>query len=290
MTEHLDIRLRSERGASFSFALLVMLVCVAVSAVVITAASASAGQFAKLGEMDQRYYSVTSAAGLFRDALGDDGELTLTYVCSRTGTKQARGSSSANVSWENNNTAKLTDVSAKVSGTEVASTSGVISLLSGITSNALFGHAVSLSDTLSGAANPFETNWSTFSSTPDGKTYYDLVYTLIPSNVGSTTSSTDLEVKIRGRLWNDWTLELEFSNADAKANDTNKFPVYMVFAATYTSDLSTSEDLGDTTVENAAANEITVTNQITFTQTKTSTVVWRLQRMITGRGLADVDD
>lgn len=65
-------KLRSERGASMMFALLVMLVCLLVAAVVITAATAAVGRFSRLAEMDQRFYSVSSATEVFSRLL--DGQ------------------------------------------------------------------------------------------------------------------------------------------------------------------------------------------------------------------------
>lgn len=62
-------KLRSQRGASITFALLLFLVCAVVSSVVIVAGTAAAGRMAKLPDMDQRYYAVTSAAGLLRDTI-----------------------------------------------------------------------------------------------------------------------------------------------------------------------------------------------------------------------------
>ena len=59
-------KLNSQRGASITFALLLFLVCAVVGSVVLTAGTAAAGRMSKLAEMDQRYYSVTSAAQLLR--------------------------------------------------------------------------------------------------------------------------------------------------------------------------------------------------------------------------------
>ena len=60
-------KLRSERGASITFALLLFLVCAVVSSVAIVAATTSSGRLAQLGKMDQRYYAVNSAAELICD-------------------------------------------------------------------------------------------------------------------------------------------------------------------------------------------------------------------------------
>ena len=59
-------KLKSEAGASVTFALLLFLVCAVVGSVVLTAGSAAAGRLANLAKMDQQYYSVISAAGLLQ--------------------------------------------------------------------------------------------------------------------------------------------------------------------------------------------------------------------------------
>lgn len=66
MVQDVCMRLKGERGASLSFALLLMLVCTMVTAVVLAASTASFGQFANRAAMDQRYYSVTSAGDALR--------------------------------------------------------------------------------------------------------------------------------------------------------------------------------------------------------------------------------
>ncbi|MBR1560669.1 MAG: hypothetical protein IJ646_10565, partial [Clostridia bacterium] len=73
-------------------ALLIFLVCAVVSSVVVVAATAAAGRMSQLPEMDQRYYAVTSAAGLLRSEIegkklvvkktttkAESGDVTTTY-------------------------------------------------------------------------------------------------------------------------------------------------------------------------------------------------------------------
>nr|WP_297706949.1 hypothetical protein [uncultured Butyrivibrio sp.] len=62
-------KLRSEKGASITFALLLFLVCAVLSSVILAAATAAAGRMSKIAESDQRYYAVTSAAELLKDLL-----------------------------------------------------------------------------------------------------------------------------------------------------------------------------------------------------------------------------
>lgn len=60
-------KLRSKTGASITYALLLFLVCAVLCSVILAAATAASGRMAKMAEMDQRYYAVTSAAELLQD-------------------------------------------------------------------------------------------------------------------------------------------------------------------------------------------------------------------------------
>lgn len=55
-------RLRSEQGASLIFGLFFFVVCAVVGSVVLTAGTAAAGRLSRAIQMDQRYFSVNSAA------------------------------------------------------------------------------------------------------------------------------------------------------------------------------------------------------------------------------------
>ncbi len=65
-------KLNSQRGASLTFALLLFLVCAVVGSVVLVAGTAASGRMSKVAEMDQRYYSVNSAARLLIDMIDDE--------------------------------------------------------------------------------------------------------------------------------------------------------------------------------------------------------------------------
>ena len=77
--ERIRKKLASERGASITFALLLFLVCAVLSSVIIVAATAASGRLSRLADMDRRYYSVTSAAGLLRDVL-DGKSITVEHT------------------------------------------------------------------------------------------------------------------------------------------------------------------------------------------------------------------
>ena len=71
MNNSIGNKLRSQTGASITFALLLFLVCAVLCSVIIVAATASSGRMSKIAETDQRYYSVTSAAALLKDIITD---------------------------------------------------------------------------------------------------------------------------------------------------------------------------------------------------------------------------
>ena len=73
-------KLKSQNGASISFALLLFLVCAVLSSAIIVAGTAAAGRLSRLAEADQRYYAVTSAAGLLSR---DISEKTVTVEYSK---------------------------------------------------------------------------------------------------------------------------------------------------------------------------------------------------------------
>ena len=79
-------KLKSQTGASITFALLLFLVCAVVGSAVLVAGTAAAGRMSKIAEMDQRYYAVNSAARLIIEQI-DGKDNTMTIV------KQVDGSS-----------------------------------------------------------------------------------------------------------------------------------------------------------------------------------------------------
>ena len=76
-------KIKSQRGASITFALLLFLVCAMVSSVVIVAATTAGGRMSNLPDIDQRYYAVSSAAELLGKALN---EQVVTVIKNRTRT------------------------------------------------------------------------------------------------------------------------------------------------------------------------------------------------------------
>lgn len=65
-------KLKSDRGASITYALLIFLVCAIIGSAVLTAGTAASGRLSQMVEIDQRYYSVNSAASLLIDLMERD--------------------------------------------------------------------------------------------------------------------------------------------------------------------------------------------------------------------------
>ena len=82
-------KIKSQRGASITFALLLFLVCAVVSIVVVVAGSAAAGRMSQRAETDQRYYAVTSAVELLCD---DFKDMIVTVEYSKTPSVAGAGS------------------------------------------------------------------------------------------------------------------------------------------------------------------------------------------------------
>ena len=72
-------KIKSQRGASITFALLIFLVCAVVSSVVIVAATTAAGRMSEQADMDERYYAVNAVARQLIDIM-DGKEVVLEYT------------------------------------------------------------------------------------------------------------------------------------------------------------------------------------------------------------------
>lgn len=71
-------KIKSQRGASITFALLLFLVCAIISSIVIVAATAAAGRMSGQVDMDGRYYAVTAVASKLKQEL-ENQTVTLQY-------------------------------------------------------------------------------------------------------------------------------------------------------------------------------------------------------------------
>lgn len=120
-------KLRSQSGASITFALLLFLVCAVLSVVILAAATASAGRLAKIGEADQRYYAVTSASAMLKYMI--DGKTV--SVAEVTQSTNAPGSVSTYV---------VDGFAAGMSASELASAASVEDTITGDAANRYYQH------------------------------------------------------------------------------------------------------------------------------------------------------
>lgn len=298
MKGRLTTKLGSESGASFAIALLLFLVCAAISAAVLAAATASAGQFANLGKMDQRYYSVMSAARLFQDSLDGSaptdvesaGPGTLTFVVTQE--RQGQQTITRTTTGVTTPGDITTDPNATTASfSRPANVAKAFNFLPDITHYAFTGAAIptggiggesaTLIDELQ-KLDPAGTiqsadgwSWLSFSNASS-----NLAYTVQPTIEGAT----GMDVKVDARLQNDadyWRLELDFHN-DA-TDPADQYHLYMVIAADI--DEAVSEE---TVIESAGSD--TGTTDTTYnqkiTQKNTTTVVWHVEQVVPGRGFS----
>jgi len=241
-------KLRSEKGASISFALLLFLVCAVAGSVILTAATAAAGRMSRLAESDQRYYSVTSAAELLKKEF-DGASVTIVettisgvvqtfnYRDEITGTTDLPESKTTSVNGE-----EITSLSQQVPGT-------------------VFDQAAW---TLVTADSPV-------SSLSERKLY------LQPQTVGQE----GLRVRIDQTLTDDGRLTLYLRN-DTETEGADVYRLCMVFEVDRRTE--TDERTVDSTPEEVGASAYQITR--TTTVTATTEVTWSLAeiRTVTGAG------
>lgn len=89
-------KLKSEVGASLSFALLLFLVCATAGGVILAAGTTASGRLSGLSQTDQRFYSVSSAAALLEKELSGK---TVNIVRTRVLKKEETTSVSLEGTW-----------------------------------------------------------------------------------------------------------------------------------------------------------------------------------------------
>lgn len=75
----LQEKLRSQRGATLSMAMLLFLICAVVGGVILAAATAAAGRLNQIAETDRRYYNVTSAVQVLSEQIAGE-EVTIDQI------------------------------------------------------------------------------------------------------------------------------------------------------------------------------------------------------------------
>jgi len=90
-------KLKSNEGASLTFAILLFLVCAVIGSIILTAGTIASGRLADKAKMDQRYYHVVSAAEFFKDAL-DKKEVVI--IRKKTGSLSVEGYDDVNPNYD----------------------------------------------------------------------------------------------------------------------------------------------------------------------------------------------
>lgn len=77
MIKEIRKKLKSQAGASISFALLLFLICAGIGAIVLNAGTTSTSKLINRATMDKRYYEVTSAAEFLKERFEGEGRETV---------------------------------------------------------------------------------------------------------------------------------------------------------------------------------------------------------------------
>lgn len=244
-------------------ALMLMLVCVTFSGIVLAASTAAAGQAAERSKQSQRYYAVTSAVGLFEEALGDDG------IASYRGVQSWTDESGI---WVPGVTLDRVD--------EDAASASYYDFLRPVTCCALYGSQST--DETNGAtaklaAKTSPTGWvelfgddSVVWDTSNTPKFVQVNFEVDPTNAGAVggnqiPNSDNMKVAVEGRLYEDLTLELDFKNEFATGNTADSHDATHMFVRLQGS-IVDNEYLG------SSRNE------------KVANVDWRILSVTPGRG------
>lgn len=255
-------KLRSQKGASISFALLLFLVCGILCSVILTAATAASGRMSEIAEVDQRYYAVTSAAELLKDLI--DGEIVSIV--------------------EETTTETITTYTNGVAGTPPKTLSEKKVYLVNKPANQI-GFSVD-SDWVRVDTSPPPT----FSSIPQAAAYQvynattDNTLTLELTADGAasmeTTKKNALSVAINATLKSNGTIHLAaFNNNDEK----KQYTLYLTFGADQSESTSTSSQ-SDTSEAKKNGGQVTysvTTKTVTLT---IKTLTWHLDEIKTAKG------
>ena len=236
MKKRIMNKLRSQTGASISFALLLFLVCAVLCSVILTAATAASGRMSNLAETDQRYYAVTSAAELLKDLFN---KKTVKIEKITTGKREEtykNGSVSSSTTYGNDYSLKL--------NSEVVNDSSP-SFSSIVTDAAYKYFKGKESENESGNFSP--------------QSPYSLK---IEPDIDGNTDSLAVDIK-----------EVIDSNGNITLTVGDQFKIELVFSASVTGPM-TNEAAGTSTTEIISDNKYTIETEMT--KTETTTLTWTL--------------
>lgn len=300
-------KIRSDKGASLSIALLLFLVCTVVGAVVLTAGTAAAGRLADMPEADQRYYSVASAVQLLAKELDKKDVTIVRTKTTTTTTKYTAGDGATLVPDGDPNVTDVYSVSVKNnSGVEIVksdssdatddgfslatkkdASGNSVSFLTARAIYLLFGRASDGKtvigckktdatpelDATTGFMGLSFTSGKVASSVPD-----ETNFTITHSNpTGSIDASSLGSVTVYGKatVSDDGTITIDISDKEVGSADL-KYTMTMTLHPVFT-ETQASETSGGDSPKTVNGNEYTY-EKIT-TLTKTSTVHWEVSNI-----------
>ena len=249
-------KLKSNSGASLSLALLLFVVCAVVGSVILAAVTAGSGRMSKLAEMDQRYYSVTSAAELLRDTLDGQCITIIRKKTTKTTTTRYYSGGSDGPKTEVSYDYKMSTLSdGRTNRSSDMSLQPKVSILADFVLEMVFGsgNLISDSDTVEKKETVFNNSLAT---AIDEKTFY-----IIPDS-----SIANLNVKVT-MSYSDKFLTLVLASDDG--ND--KFSLEMLFSADI---LSNKNQTTQNTIENN--NNDSRDEIVTKNEEKLDSVIWQL--------------
>ncbi len=267
-------KLKSQRGASITFALLLFLVCAVIGSIVLGAGVAAAGRIAKLAESDQRFYSVSSAARLFEEEFS---EQTVSVQREKTYTHAERIEiidNSGVFSYGSEREPVDTDPTYKI---KIDSTEFSRDAIPGSITDVFQYYAYLY---LFGTESSAENLW--------GVTKDEFGKNIPTSDISKeikiqVVGKTELAVKVKMTLNTDGSIQLDFSNEykGNPANDLNVFTIRVIMKADVMNPTSKIEasDKQQYFEKDTATGETIQTVQSTITETKTSDITWRIYKL-----------
>ncbi|MCR5664857.1 MAG: hypothetical protein K6G17_08325 [Oscillospiraceae bacterium] len=253
---------RSRRGASITYALLLFLVCAVVGVVVLVAGAGAGGRLSGLAAADQRYYSVSSAAQLFRSQIEGEKqtvtrEKTTESKVETVYTADAEGAVTAGTPTE---TVEGTTVVSKLNGTDIDSSAG---LLKPFALKLVFGDAASYQSAEA---------WSKTAPALGGD--WTCPLTLSYSEGGAENEA--MKVQVSAAMKTDGSIVLVFSNDTASGGEP--YRLQMTLGVEIKNRSARSETNGDPVMTPVDGSPGSYTETVTSTvvETKITEITWKV--------------
>ena len=282
-------KIRSETGASLSFALLLVLVCATAGGVILAAGTVASGRLSRRTEMDQRYYNVVSALDFLREEITDKAvTIVRTKTLKKTEVRTVNyetGNDTTKCTWEVKYSTNINDGELLPLDTEGESDSGepdVSGVSIGLESTSfLTKQAI---DLMFGSVNPICNSKAameySFSSGFEKKKDTDVI-TLASNNTNASggvadvldgVTAEDLTVSGFVNLNKNGNMELKLRSGLNPDADAYRLGLSMIAETSETDDENITTEI--TTNEPLSGKELTTTTITTTVRTKNSTIKW----------------